>query len=377
MLAPILGAAISCLLGMYTIEILQRQARVNSDSALCFVLSSFFGVALVILSSLQDPFPTLYKELQGYLFGQAATQTNVHVKLYTIEALIVVFLVILFYRMIKSAIFDREYARSIGFNLNQVEFVLLSIIVISVVIGIRTLGVVLMSAMLIFPAVSARLWTDRLEIMLLLGALFGMVSGFFGVVLSHEMSLYFTVGRQIVSFPTGPMIVVVAASLFLISALLSPQKGLLFRGYRILTFKSRCQQENLLKAIWKQSSSKNISVFSRAEMQNFFQANRWSLTLLLRALICRGYLRQEARDSFSLTSSGMLWGRKIVRLHRLWEVYLVQYCGARVDRVHPVAEEMEHIITPEIEGALVTLLNYPHVDPHKQPIPASEEKLLP
>lgn len=70
----------------------------------------------------------------------------------------------------------------------------------------------------------------------------------------------------------------------------------------------------------------------------------------------------------SLTEKGMIQAEKLIRLHRLWEVYLV-HMGQGVERVHHNAEEMEHILTPEIERELQQLLDYPQKDPHEQPIP--------
>jgi len=371
MLVPMIGASLSCLLGMYLVQILTLRFKVTQDSALCFVLASFFGLALVVLSLLQSPFPTLYKELQSYLFGQAATQTNIHIVVYAILSLLILSTTILFFRPIKTVIFDPNFAKTIGINCESVHLLLLGIIVSSVVIGIRSLGVVLMSAMLIFPAVSCRFWTVRLEFLLFFSALFGTISGFFGVYFSHQMSMITEV-----SFPTGPMIVVIASLIFFLSSMLAPQKGILFRAIRRVKFWSQCQQENLLKALWKRCSQKRSPAISRNEIQHLFQAKPYKLTLLLSAIRRRGWIKVTGIDTYEMTAFGMLWGRKILRLHRLWEVYLVEYCGVGKDRVHPSAEEMEHIITKEIENELVVLLDDPHVDPHHQPIPTGEGNLL-
>lgn len=373
---PLIGAAITSLLGMYCIQKLTTKYKIASDSALCFVLASFFGVALVILSGVQSSYPTLYRELQSYLFGQAATQTSVHVILYARLALVALGLCFCFYRPIKAVIFDPEFAKAIGIDVRKVEVVLLAVTVLAVVVGIRSLGVVLMSAMFIFPAVASRLWTARLELVLLLASLFGLISGFFGVYLSHEMSQIISDTGQYTSFPTGPMIVLSGAVLFIGSSILSPQKGLLFRGIRRFLFRINCQQENLLKVLWKLCSAKNSPLITRQEIQSHFQAGFWELSFLIWALKRNGWLTHARLNSFELTASGMLWARKIIRLHRLWEVYLVEYCGIGKDRVHPSAEEMEHIITPEIEAELEVLLHYPQQDPHKQPIPAHEANLL-
>lgn len=368
---PMLGAGLTCLLGMRVVQLLHKRFKVSQDSALCFVLASFFGIALAVLSLVQSTFPTLYKELQSYLFGQAATQTTIHVVVYSILAIFILSITSAFFRPIKAVIFDPDFAKTIGIKCEKVHLLLLAIIVSAVVIGIRSLGVVLMSAMLIFPAVSCRFWTARLELLLVLSALFGLVSGFFGVYFSHQMSML-----SDVSFPTGPMIVVVASLAFFLSCLLAPEKGIFFRTIRRLKFWSQCQQENLLKALWKHCSQKKSALFSRRELETFFQAKPYKLRLLLAALRRRGWIKATGVDTFEMTALGMLWGRKILRLHRLWEVYLVEYCGVGKDRVHPSAEEMEHIITSEIEHELVILLDDPHEDPHHQPIPTGEANLL-
>ncbi len=376
LLIPLIGAAISSLLGMYCIQTLTKKYHLASDSALCFVLASFFGVALVILSCVQGSFPTLYRELQSYLFGQAATQTDEHIVLYGTLAALAFGVCIIYYRQIKAVIFDPEYAKAIGINTRKIEVVLLGVTVLAVVVGIRSLGVVLMSAMFIFPAVSSRLWTARLEFVLLLACIFGLVAGFFGVYFSHEMSQTMGVNGQYSSFPTGPMIVLAGAGIFIFSSLLAPQKGLIFRVVRRWSFWVLCKQENLLKVLWKVCSRKNSPDIHRSEITQNFQSSSLGLSFLLVALTNKGWLKNKGYDCYELTASGMLWGRKIVRLHRLWEVYLVEYCGVGKDRVHPSAEEMEHIITPEIERELEVILHFPNKDPHSQPIPAHEVNLL-
>ena len=78
---------------------------------------------------------------------------------------------------------------------------------------------------------------------------------------------------------------------------------------------------------------------------------------------------KKGKDTYRLTKEGEIWAAKIVRLHRLWEVYLVDYLGIGPEKVHVNAEEMEHIITPELEHDLTLLLKDPKRDPHHQPIP--------
>ncbi len=329
LLFPLAGATLSSLIGIFCIQKLISRRNIHPDSALTFVLASFFGLALLLLSAVQTEYPTLYREMQAYLFGQAATQRNLHLVLYTIIISIALIGSFLLYRPIKIVIFDPEYAKTVGIPRRGVYLFIWGVTVVSVVIGIRSLGVVLMSSMLIFPSVTSRLWTSKLEYVLLGASLFGLFSGFFGVFFAHEMS-------GSLSFPTGPMVVVAASILFLFSTLFSPRCGLIFRFFRKLQFKRRCHLENLLKKVWKNPGSR----LSSSER---------------RALEKRGWIK-SVDNKVQLTPAGLLWGKKILRLHRLWEVYLVEYCEVGKERAHPSAEEMEHIITPEIEKKLEEVL---------------------
>jgi manganese/zinc/iron transport system permease protein len=363
----LIGAFISCMVGMYLVQLLQKKYKVSPDAALCFVLASFFGIGLTVLTAVQQSMPVLYKKLQSYLFGQAATMTNEHVWLYGALSITLVVLIMLFYRLITVTIFDPEFAAVVGMNTAFANILLHFLIVVAVCVGIRSVGVVLMSSMLIFPAVTARFWTYKLFSILILSAFFGLVSGFFGVYFSHTGSMYFAV-----SLPTGPMIVMVAGLIFLFSCLFAPDRGLIVRVYRSTRFWSQCQQENFLKFMYKTAKTH----VTTKELLDRYQGPKILGYFLLYMLTRDGRARSIGKNRYELTPSGLLLGRKIVRFHRLWEVYLVTYCGVASDRVHPSAEEMEHIITPEIELELEKLLHHPRLDPHQQPIPAANAESL-
>ena len=93
-----------------------------------------------------------------------------------------------------------------------------------------------------------------------------------------------------------------------------------------------------------------------------------SLKQGLKSLVRQGYIQQEG-DLWFFTEAGKNKGQTVLRLHRLWEVYLTAYLKIKSDHVHDDAESIEHIITPEIEAELKTMLNYPLVDPHQSTIP--------
>ena len=366
------GAFLTALLGLWTIHLLEKRMHVQSDAALCFVLSTFFGVGLTIASEVQFSFTSLYKQVLTYLYGQAATMTDVHIVIYGLLALIVICMIFLFYKELQVMTFDRQYAKSLGIHVRSIDLLLFILVALAVIIGIRSVGVVLMSSMLIAPAVAARQFTNRLSVFFILAALFGMLSGFLGnyssVQLTEMLGQSYPAARIIL--PTGPMIVLVATTICIAALLFAPEKGLIVRLWRIARFRYTSICENVLKVIWRIDPKAAVSMQQIAKYQTI---SRFYLKFLLRRMERNGWIKREKGSFYHLTADGQQRAAKIVRLHRLWELYLANYLGVGDERVHRNAEEMEHILTPELERELTLLLKDPKKDPHQQPIPASEE----
>ncbi len=342
----LIGGACSAWLGLKCTYALEKRLFVNKDASLCFILVSFFGIGLLIVSRVQILQPTTYKTMHSFLYGQVATMTDFHILIYALFASITLGLITLFYRPIQWTCFDPGFVTSIGKNTAFVHTIISFLLICNIAMGIRCTGIILMSGMLIAPPLAARQWTHRLSTLFFLSATFGALSGYLGTLLSWNMS------QKIL--PTGPMILLVASTLALIALLFSPKKGLLLQAIRIALFKDRCKIENLLKLMWKQREEPNTTATPSR--------------LLLWRLKKEGFIFKNKNGSYHLTEEGMHRAERIVRLHRLWESYLV-HLGQKPDSVHPHAEHMEHILTPHIETELTTLLDHPDADPHKQPIP--------
>lgn len=360
-LLVLLGAGCTGLIGFFLIDFLERKLKFSDDAALCFVLAFFFGVGITIASYAQHIYPNLFRQIQAYLYGQAATMTDTHILVYGVLSLIVMGSVFFFYKEILVLSFDRTFAKTSGMASKAIEALFIVLMVIAIVIGIRSVGVILMSAMLVAPAAAARQFTNRLSRMFLLSGLFGLLSGYFGTYLSVIIP----------GMPTGPLIVLVAGTVALYALLFAPERGLAIRYWRVASFRTLQMQENLLKSLWHQSDKGEKSFDYRTiAKRNAFP--KWRLHTLLLRLRFRGWLTKKG-EKYSLTESGVKRGGQIVRLHRLWELYLVNSLGLGVERVHTSAEEMEHILTPELEHKLTQLLDDPKHDPHAQPIPKREE----
>lgn len=360
-------ASISAFLALWVINKLEYTLSVKSDSALCFVLAAFFGFGITLASSVQFTHSALYRQAQTYLYGQAATMTDFHIYLYSGLSVLVVLTLVLFYKELVITSFDRAYAQALGISTPGIDAVVTALLVVSIITGMRSVGVILISALLIGPAVAARQFTDKLSTMLVLAAIVGMLSAFFGVYASvegtralHAADPFFTA-----SLPTGPMIVVCCFVLCLLSLLLAPRRGYLVRQFRSVRFKLRCERENLLKSLWRKNEPQSLVDLSRCQ-----NMSRLRTTLHCLRLRTEGWC-ESAAGLITLSVDGKKRAARIVRLHRLWELYLVDALGLGTERVHKSAEEMEHILTPELETALSALLKDPQVDPHQQPIPDS------
>ena len=209
----LVGAFISALLGYWAVELLHSRFRVQTDVALTFVLASFFGIGVTIASLVQNTHTAAFRQIQSYLFGQAATMGDRHIVIYSILSLVVIASLVIFYRPLFAATFDRSFAKVAGLGQKRTETLLLILVGLSIVIGIRSVGVILLSAMFIAPAAAARQYSDRLSLMLVLAAMIAALSGLIGS--------YFSV---VFSLPTGPVIALVVGGIALLSLAFSPRR---------------------------------------------------------------------------------------------------------------------------------------------------------
>lgn len=213
------GAGVAGFLATLVVMAVVRGSRVKLDSALGIVLSVFFGVGLVLLTFVQRRPDASQAGLDRYLFGQAAGLLREDVISMAVLGGIALLLMLAAWKELKLLAFDPDYGAAAGLPMRAVDVLLTSLLVVAVVVGLQAVGVVLMSAMLVAPAVAARQWTDRLGTMTLLAGLFGAAAGVVGAVLSAEAS----------RLPTGPTIVLCATALVVVSLLFAPRRGLVWR----------------------------------------------------------------------------------------------------------------------------------------------------
>lgn len=364
-------AFFSSLLGYVLITYFQNRFSLSPDTSLCLILSTFFGIGITLASRLQFTHTALYKQIHSYVYGQSATMTDTHVWIYLLFSIFSFVVIFLFYRNIQALTFDPDFSITSGIPTTLTKWIVYPLIALTIVMGIRSVGVVLMSAMLIAPVSAGRQFTSSLKYLFPLSGLIGGLTAFLGNYLAIQGSLFLSYQKETpLTLPTGPVIVLTASCFCALALLFAPKDGFFIRLVRMVLFRNRCLRENLLKTLWKFSRDDSIPYL---DLKAYFPNTSLSLSFALLRLKKEGMIEEEGQGMIRLTPMGKKIGAKIIRLHRLWELFLTSELGTHIERVHPSAEEMEHIITPEIEERLTKILGDPKFDPHLQPIPPNPE----
>jgi len=356
----VIGAFATGWLSTYVVDVITHRSRIKEDTAIGLVLSVFFGIGIFMLTVIQKSGNASQSGLDHFLFGQAASMVGQDLMVFSTVAIILVVMVILLFKEFTLIAFDRNFAQAIGLPVHLIQTILTSLIVLAVVIGIQAVGVVLMAAILITPAAAARFWTHNIRTMIVLASIFGAVSGVSGAYISYVAP----------AMPTGPWIVIVISVIAFVSFFLAPRRGVISRMLRQRTFRRTINEENILKAFYqlgeesREFRTKRLpeEILTRRSMDTV------SLHKILKRLKRQGYLINSG-NSWELTEEGLAKAQRVVRVHRLWELYLTTKLNIAPDHVHDDADTIEHFLTPDLEAELERVLNYPKVDPHKSEIP--------
>ena len=356
----LLGAMISGWISVYLVDYISAKSKIKPDTAIGLVLSVFFGIGILLLTYIQHSGNAAQAGLDKFLFGKAASLVQDDVITFGIVSILLIGTIILFFKQFSLISFDVNFAKTIGIPVRIFEVLLSTLTVLAVAIGIQTVGVVLMAAMLITPAAAARFWTDKLKVMIVIASIIGAFSGLFGAFISYTAP----------SMPTGPWIVVVLSFIAIGSLLIAPKNGAISKMKRQQKNKQKILEDNILKLMYKLGEKENDYFKNRSitQLKNHREIPENKFLKGLKILKKKNHVA-HVNDQWVLTEEGKQAGMRIVRIHRLWELYLTTYLRIAPDHVHEDAETIEHIITPEMELKLEHLLDFPEKDPHHTEIP--------
>jgi manganese/zinc/iron transport system permease protein len=283
-------------------------------------------------------------------------------------ALVLCLLTALFYKELKLLCFDQDFGRGLGFPMARLDGLLLAMIVAAVVIGLQAVGVVLISAMLILPPAAARFWTEKLNRMVPLATVLGGISGGVGAVLSALAP----------RMPTGPLIVLSATFIFVVSLLFAPRRGALARAWRVLATRRLIRRENALRDLYELTEASLLAngngpttaPLPAADLQGLMDKRGGApkdLLSVLDGLRRQGYVEGASRESWRLTKTGLEEAYRVVRKHRLWEMFLMYETSLGAQNVDRDADEVEHFLTPEAMQTLEAMLGEHDLQPHLKP----------
>ncbi len=364
--AILTGALLAGAAATWVSSVLARTTRLKPDAIQGLVLASFYGVGICLLGLVQN-LPTGSKSgLDKFLFGQVAGLSGEDVLLMGVAAVLTLGLVGWRYHDLLVLSFHRGFGEALGLRMGWLHGGIMLLTAFAIIAAMQAVGVVLVSAMLVIPAATAYLLTDRMDRLLGLSAVLGMAAaglGAFGSFLGNNL-------------PTGPLMVLAGAAFFAAAFLFGPRHGWVTRLVRQRRRRERAERENTLKAMHRVLEDHGLvatGVRDGVTLAELGAQRRESVAESAgraRELVAAGLATLSAdRETLFFTPAGEQRARAIVRNHRLWELYLTHAASFSPDHVHDQAEEIEHVLGEETVRQLSRRLDFPEVDPHGRPIP--------
>ncbi|MAW66287.1 MAG: zinc ABC transporter permease [Flavobacteriales bacterium] len=346
-------------LSVFLVDWISKKSRIKKDAAIAITLSVLFSVGVILLNIIQHSGNSNQSGLSDFLFGKAATIIRSDLYVFGVMCAIVLVIIPLFYQHFKIALFDSGFAKTIGLNEKLIQSLISGLIIISTAIGIQTVGIILMSALIITPASSAFFWTNNFKKSIIISGVFAAISSVLGVFVSYLSP----------DMPTGPWIIVMLSTIAILSSFFS-KKGILTKRIKSIENSRKMISDNVLKAVYKLGEKQNKINEGRSiiEIKNFRPISSKELAKGLRILKGKGLIFEKGLK-WTLSERGIVEAKRIIRIHRLWELYMEKFMQIPSDHVHESAESIEHIMTPELETELLQILGKPKSDPHQQKIP--------
>ncbi len=318
----LLGSAISAGIGLLFVSWITRHTRLAEDAAIGAVLSVFFGFGIVLLTVIQTMSSGRQAGLESFLLGSTAGMLWNDALVISIGGALVLALTLILRRPMSLVAFDREFAAGAGMNVPRIELAMMGLALAITVVGLKIVGLILIVALLIIPAVAARFWSNRVGHVVLIAGAFGGLSGYAGAAISATAP----------ALPTGPIIVLIAFALFTISLLAAPGRGILAVILRHFRFQRRVHIRQGLLAL--------------ATGQPIYE--RLTLRLMRRA----GFVR---RDGVA-TDTGRAQAAKALLDERRWQILRSnarhEAAAARYDGLTPLESVLTEDQLAELDSSL-------------------------
>lgn len=283
------GAAVTALLGVVCVQWIEDQTRLPEDAAIGTVLSTFYGGGIVLLSYAQSIPSGGQAGLGSFLLGSAAGLLRGEALLIAALAVAVIVVALAFVKELGLVAFDAGFAAASGIGVRAMDLLLMGLLTAVIVVGLKTVGLVLVIALVIIPPAAARFWTYRLSPMLAIAGAIGGAGAYVGAALSASAA----------DLPTGGVIVLVLFAMFAVSMVSAPERGLVVAGLRNLRLARRVRERRALLGL--------------AQGRANAEQRRW--------LVRSGLLAPDGRP----TADGVARADAVARDDALWHRLLIDY----------------------------------------------------
>lgn len=359
----LVGALVAGLVTVLLTEMIRKYAKVAEDSAMGVVFTSMFALGVVIISRVAsqvdlDPGCVLYGILESApidTFSVAGFEMPRIVATMGMMTLAILLFITVFWKELKIVSFDPALATTLGINATVIHYLLMGMVAAFTVSAFEAVGSILVVAMLVVPAATAYLLTDRLWKMVIISAVVGILTALLGRWSAMELET-----------SVAGMMAVSAGVLFTAAVFFSPSHGYLARILFQVRMGLRIVREDILGMLyrWREMSPENPMEILHAKKALGGGLVPW---------IAITQLRLQGKVNFSagtvdLSDVGMQTGDKLIAGHRLWESYLNRHFNLPADHLHEPAHRMEHFIGPKMLDEIAKEVDYPDTDPHGRPI---------
>jgi len=354
-LSLFIGALAAGILTSVLISFVERNSKIKEDTSIGIIFTGAFALGILLVSQLKQ----VHIDLSSYLFGDVLGVSDSDLILSSMITLFIILSVILFFKQLLVTSFDPTMAHIIGISAGVVHYFLMTLLSMSIVAGLQSVGVILIIAMLITPPATAFLLTDKLKYLLILSCLFGIVSSVTGLYLSYHLN-----------FASGASIVLVAVFFFALAFLFSPKEGIVNKYFRRKENSNLNMIEDIIKFIHR-SEKPVIKQNVMSDISKELGIKESRVKVLLNKIVKLGLLN-FANGGYTLSEKGNKLALRLVRSHRLWETYVSEKNIVDKENIHQDAEKYEHILSDEILSELDEELGHPEKDPHGSPIPKKQ-----
>jgi manganese/zinc/iron transport system permease protein len=295
-----IGAVISSFLALWLIHQIVAHKKIHLDSAFAIILSVFFGFGVLLLSHAQKIEGLDQAGIQIFLFGQASSLVHSDLWLMIGIFCFVAAVILLFWKEWMLMSFDPEYMSSQRFPFQLMSFLLDGLLIISIVVGLKTVGVVLMAAMVIAPAAAARQWSSSFALIALLAIFFGGFAGASGAFLSSLWE----------NTPTGPTIILVLTTFVMFSVFFAPHRGILEKWIKNQRKKNLLLMQITLQNFYALSLQHKNEYHAHSVKVIEKMSKMSSLNKELEAMQNLGWIKHVGQTDWQLTKKGIQLAKK-------------------------------------------------------------------